>query len=171
MPPEPADTDRGIADRITAADHESGHDLIAIDAWLPGTRPTAYAVDLTDGPSYCERYWRCRACGAERSRPDDFDAVCSGVRPEPVVTDGGSRSEVGRSDPEPATDLRVDFLTFGPGYRVHGPNGDTFVVDIEARTCRCSEHREADGDCVHLRRVAEAIREGELPGPDGRYVD
>lgn len=171
MPPDLIETDRDIADRIPAAEHPSGHDLLAVDAWLPGTRPTEYAIEHSVGPTYRARYWRCRACGAERSRPDDFDAVCSGMPSDPVMTDGGSRSDVDRSEPEPATDVRVDFLTFGPGYRVHAPDGDTYIVDIEARTCRCDDSRETDGDCAHLERADRVIRERALPGPDGRYVD
>lgn len=170
MPPDSTETERGITHRIPAAEHPTGHDLLAIDAWLPGTRPSEYAIELTTGPTYHARYWRCRACGEERSRPDDFDSVCSGMPPEPVVTDGGSSDPVRRTRPDPETGLSVDFLTFGPGYRVHGPDGDTTIVDIEARTCRCLDASDVDRACAHLERADEALRTGELPGPDGQYV-
>ena len=29
--------------------HLNGHELIAIDEWLPGTEPSPYEIDLTEG--------------------------------------------------------------------------------------------------------------------------
>lgn len=153
LPPDRA----SVAERIRGRDHPTGHDLLAID-------PTGRSSERA-------RYWRCRACGEERVRPGDFETVCPGVPSNAVVTDGGHVSDVNATEPNTATGLSVDFLTFGPGYRVHEPDGDSWVVDIEARSCKCHEHRESGKDCAHLRRADLALEERELPGPDGRYVE
>lgn len=170
MTSEPDPNQRRIAPTIAAADHERGHDLIAIDAWLAGSRPTVAEIELTDGPEYRSRYWRCRACGAERARPDDFEAVCPGGRPAPVATDGGHSIEDPRAQRALAADLSVRWVRFGPGYLVEDGDGSTFAVNVETETCRCDDHRETGLYCAHLRRADLAIRSGELPDPDGRFV-
>lgn len=158
-----------IRPTVPAAEHPTAHSLIGIDVWLPGVPPTDCAIELTDGPSYRSRFWRCRACGEERSRPDDFETVCPGVATPAVVTDGGTSTE--ETERESTSELAVEFVTFGPGYGVVTPDGTRYIVDVEARTCRCDSQRETGEECVHLKRADHAIRTGELPGPDGRYVD
>lgn len=153
---------------MPASEHPTGHDLIAIDTWLPGSMPTSASEAFPRGDEYRTRFWRCRACGAERRGPDEFETVCPGGSTLAVVTDGGSSAE----EPERATSakLTVQFVEFGPGYGVVTPDGTRLIVDIEARSCGCAEHRETSEECEHLARVDQAIRTGELPGPDGRYV-
>ncbi len=51
------------------------HELVAVDEWLSGTEPAPYEIDLTDGYEYRTRYWRCRNCGHERNRRDEFSAT------------------------------------------------------------------------------------------------
>lgn len=171
MPTDTTEPEPSIATRIPAADHPTGHDLLAVDAWLPGTRPTEYAIELTSGPTYPARYWRCRACGEERTRPDEFESVCPGGPPVEVTTDGGYPTEDDRSGMDRSPELSVEFVTFGPGYAVDTADGERYFVNVETDTCSCDDHRENGADCVHLRRADLAIRAGELPGPDGRYVD
>lgn len=59
----------------------NGHKLVAIDEWLPGTEPTPYEIDLTDGSEYRTRYWCCRNCSQERNRRDGFIDRCESPDP------------------------------------------------------------------------------------------
>lgn len=130
--------------------------------------PTSASESVPPPDEYGTRFWRCRACGAERNRPDEFETVCPGGSTLAVVTDGGSSVE----EPERPTSekLTVQFVEFGSGYGVLTPDGTRFIVDIEARSCGCDEHRETSEECEHLARVDHAIKTGELPGPDGRFL-
>jgi hypothetical protein len=165
------DTDRRrIVPTISAAKHPTGHDLIAVEAWVPGSEPTDYDIDLTDGSEYRTRFWRCRACRAERNRPEEFNTVCPGWPADPILTDGGFSSKESVETREPSNELTVQFLTFGPGYAVQTSKGDRYIVDIEDGSCSCETSPDSGRSCVHLSQVKETIRSGELPGPDGRFV-
>lgn len=83
---------------------------------------------------------------------------------------GGYSIEDARTRRALLPDLVVSFLTFGPGYVVEHADGTRYVVDIEAETCGCDEHRETGVYCAHLRRADLAIRTGEIPDPDGYYL-
>lgn len=155
---------------VPADDHPTGHDLIAIDTWLPGPQPTDSDLELAAGREHPSRFWRCRACGAERNRPDEFAVPCPGGREPAVALDGGYSIEDERTHRALAADVTVEFLTFGPGYRVIEGDGTEYVVDVDAETCRCDDDVGPGNYCEHLRRADIAIRTGELPGPDGRYV-
>lgn len=170
MPLHTTEPEPSIAQRIPAAGHPTGHDLLAIDAWLPGTCPTEYVIELTTPPSYRVRYWRCRACGEERTRPDEFESVCPGGLPVAVVTDGGTSYEDEPNEPVRSTDVVVEFVTFGPGYAVDNFDGKGYFVDIVADTCSCDVHRETGIYCEHLRQANQAILTGELPCPDRSFV-
>ena len=130
--------------------------------------PTSASEALPGQDGYGTRFWRCRACGAERNGPDEFETVCPGGSSLAVVTDGGASVE--EPDRAASEKLTVQFVEFGPGYGVVTPDGTRYIVDIEARTCGCDEHAQSDVECEHLHRVDHAIKTGELPGPDGRYV-
>lgn len=86
------------------------------------------------------------------------------------MTDGGYSVEDARTLRALSADLTVDWVTFGPGYRVEDADGSTYIVNVEAETCRCAAHRETGVYCEHLRRADLAIRTGELPRPDGSFV-
>lgn len=63
----------------------NGHELLAIDEWLPGKAPTPYDIDLTDGYEYRTRYWGCRNCGQERNQRSEFDSRCTAPQlPSPI---------------------------------------------------------------------------------------
>ena len=69
----------------------NGHELVAIDEWLPGAEPTPYELNLTDGYEYRTRYWRCRKCGQERNHRDEFTDPWDNPQPSTVLeTDGYS---------------------------------------------------------------------------------
>jgi hypothetical protein len=165
------DTDRRrIVPTIPAVEHPTGHDLIAVEVWLPGSAPSDYDLDLAIGTEYRTRFWRCRACRAERNQPDEFESVCPGWPVEPILTDGGASAEDSGRESEPSSELTAQFLTFGPGYAVETAEGQRYIVDIEDESCSCEASRESSRPCVHLKRVTRAISTGELPGPDGRFV-
>ncbi len=67
----------------------NGHELIAIDEWLPGREPTPYEIDLTDGYEYRTRYWRCRNCGQERNRRNEFRDQCETPALSTPLEEGG----------------------------------------------------------------------------------
>lgn len=162
---------RRTAPTIPAAAHPTGHDLIAVSEWPPTAAAPDSDVELTPGREYRSRYWRCRACGRERNRRAEFDAPCPGHRPPRAVVDGGYSIEDERTRRALSSELTVQFLAFGPGYAVvDADRGERYIVDIRADSCSCGEPDERDPYCEHLRRVDLAVRTGELPGPDGRYV-
>jgi hypothetical protein len=46
--------------------------------------------------------------------------------------------------------------------------GGTYVVDLDARTCTCPDHRLRGARCKHLRRVALEVTDGLVPPPGQR---
>ena len=92
----------------------NGHDLIAVSEWLPGNAPTDYDVDHVDGPNYESRYYRCRKCGQERSRPREFLEGCLEEELPNPVTDGGYSIGDGRMRRALQEDMRVQFGERGP---------------------------------------------------------
>jgi hypothetical protein len=46
--------------------------------------------------------------------------------------------------------------------------GETYVVDLDAHTCTCPDHRLRGARCKHRRRVALEVTEGLVPPPDER---
>ncbi|RKD87647.1 hypothetical protein ATJ93_4543 [Halopiger aswanensis] len=67
----------------------NGHELVAIDEWLPGKAPSPYDIDLTDSYEYRTRYWRCRKCGHERNHRDEFTTHCEEPQPATPLEAGG----------------------------------------------------------------------------------
>ncbi|AGB31724.1 hypothetical protein C488_14702 [Natrinema pellirubrum DSM 15624] len=150
----------------------NGHELIAIDEWLPGREPTPYGLDLTDGYEYRTRYWRCRNCGQERNRRDEFRNQCEApAPPTPLEAEGYSINDA-RTCRALSEEMDVRFTAAGPIYEVDSESGNTYEIDIETETCNCPdfEQRQPKSGCKHLRRVDLEIRTGLVPAPDGTFV-
>ncbi|WP_226483184.1 SWIM zinc finger family protein [Natrinema amylolyticum] len=149
----------------------NGHELIAIDEWLPGREPTPYEIDLIDGYEYRTRYWRCRNCGQERNRRDEFRNQCETPVPSTPLEDGGYSVDDPRTRRALSEGMDVRFATLGARYEVVSVSGNTYEVDIEGETCTCPdfEYRQPDDGCKHLRRVDLEIRTGLVPAPDGTF--
>ena len=150
--------------------HTFEHDLVAIAEWLPGKPPTAYERDVFDAIEYETRYWRCRKCGQERNRPEEFIDPCPIDRlPRPVM-DGGYSVDDPRTRRALSEEMTVHFGERGSVYSVDSESGRTYRVDVEAESCTCPDHEKRAVFCKHLRRVDLAIRAGMVPGPDGTFV-
>lgn len=158
-------TDR---DRVVSPGDPNGHDRVAVEAWRPGAEPTDSELERSAGAGHRSRYWRCTACGEERQHRDEFTASCPAEATAAVAVDGGYRVDDRRTRRALAAELTVRFLAFGPHYAVEG-DGTRHVVDLDAETCSCGADA-AEDPCEHVRRADLAVRTGELPGPDGRYV-
>ncbi len=150
----------------------NGHDLVAIDEWLPGSEPTPYEIDLTDGAEYRTRYWRCRNCGQERNHRNEFTTPCKHPRPPTTLEAGGYSIDDSRTRRALSEEMDVRFIEPGPVYDVLSESGATYLVDVEEETCTCPdfENRQPDGGCKHLRRVDLEIRTGLVPAPDGTFL-
>ena len=146
------------------------HDLIAIAQWLPGKPPTNYEREVFDANEYEVRFWRCRKCGQERNRPDEFVEPCPVERSSSPVMEAGYSVEDPRTRRALTEDMTVHFGRCGPTYQVESESGKTYSVDVVAETCTCPDHTQRDVFCKHLRRVDLAIRAGVVPGPDGTFV-
>jgi hypothetical protein len=149
-----------------------GHELVAIDEWLPGKAPTPYDIDLTDGYEYRTRYWRCKKCGQERNRRNEFSTPCEEPQPPTALEAGGYSIDEPRTRRALTEDMEVQFVQRGPAYDVLSESGSTYVVNVEKKTCTCPdfERRQPDGGCKHLRRVDLEIRTGLIPTPDGTFL-
>ena len=149
----------------------NGHELVAIDEWLPGTEPTPYEIDLTDGCEYRTRYWRCRNCGQERNRRSQFTAHCEAPNPPTPLEAGGYSIEDPRTRRALSEEMDVRFARVGSTYEVVSENRNTYTVDIEEETCTCPdyEQRQPTDGCKHPRRVDLEIRTGITPAPDGTF--
>lgn len=150
--------------------HPNDHDLIAISQWLPGKAPTDYGVELTDGNEYETRFWRCRKCGQERNRREEFTEPCAVERlPNPVM-EGGYSIDDPRTRRALSEDMTVHFGNRGPTYEVDSESGARYRVDVDAETCTCPDYEKREVFCKHQRRVDLEIRAGVIPGPDGTFV-
>ncbi|MFC4540487.1 hypothetical protein ACFO5R_00935 [Halosolutus amylolyticus] len=149
-----------------------GHELVAIDEWLPGKAPTPYDIDLTDGYEYRTRYWRCRKCGQERNRRNEFSTLCEEPQPPTALEAGKYSIDEPRTRRALTENMDVRFGQRGPVYDVFSESGSTYVVDVEKETCTCPdfEQRQPDGGCKHLRRVDLEIRTGLISAPDGTFI-
>ncbi|WP_226007965.1 hypothetical protein [Natrinema salinisoli] len=147
------------------------HELIAIDEWLPGREPTPYEIDLTNGYEYRTRYWRCRNCGQERNRREEFSNQCETPAPPTPLEAGGYSIDEPRTRRALNEDMDVRFAMVGSLYEVVSDSGNTYEVDSESETCTCPdfEQRQPDDGCKHLRRVDLEIRTGLVPAPDGTF--
>lgn len=143
---------------------------MAISQWLPGKEPTDYGVELTDGNEYETRFWRCRKCGQERNRREEFVEACSVDRLSSPLFEGGYSIDEPRTRRALSEDMTVRFLERGPRYAVESESGRTYEVDVEAETCSCPDYATREVFCKHLRRVDLEIRAGVTPGPDGTFV-
>jgi len=108
----------------------NGHELVAIDEWLPGAEPTPYELNLTDGYEYRTRYWRCRKCGQERNHRDEFTVPCNNPQPATALEAGGYSIDGPRTRRALNEKLDVRFATVGPLYEVRSESGNTYDVDI-----------------------------------------
>jgi len=166
--------DTSDRDRIYPGDvaRLNGHELIAIDEYLPGKEPTPYDIDLTDGYEYRTRYWRCRKCGQERNRRNEFSTPCDDPQPPTALEAGGYSIDEPRTRRALTEDMDVRFGQQGSVYDVFSESGSTYVVDVETETCTCPdfERREPDGGCKHIRRIDLEIRTGLVPAPDGTFL-
>lgn len=148
------------------------HDLIVVIEQLPGTAPSDYDIDLSDGETYQSRFYRCRRCGQERNCRSEFSSDCSGDDD----TDTESLNDWGYSVEDPRTrralteDIDVHVGEIGPVYEVHSQSDNTYETDIEAETCTCPDHQRSGTFCKHLRRVDIEIRTGTVPQPDGQFI-
>lgn len=149
----------------------NGHELVAVDEWLPGAEPTPYEIDLTDGYEYRTRYWHCRNCGQERNRRREFSDPCEAPDPPTPLEAGDYSIDEPRTRRALSGDMDVRFVSVGSTYEVVSESGNTYTVDIEAETCTCPdcEQRQPAGGCEHLRRVDLEIRTGIIPTPDGTF--
>ncbi|QRV17451.1 hypothetical protein JMJ58_21080 (plasmid) [Haloterrigena salifodinae] len=149
----------------------NGHELVAIDEWLPGTEPTPYEIDLTDGFEYRTRYWRCQNCGQERNRRDEFSDPCETPDPPTPLEAGGYSIGEPRTRRALSEEMDVQFAEEGSIYEVVSESGNTYTVDLEAETCTCPdyEQRQPTDGCKHLRRVDLEIRTGITPTPEGTF--
>ncbi|WP_233516828.1 SWIM zinc finger family protein [Haloferax sp. Atlit-6N] len=147
-----------------------GHDLVRVTEWLPGSKPTDYDIELSDGDGYRTRFWRCRNCGHERNRRDEFREPCRATPGRPLVSDGGYAVEDSRTWKALTESMTVRFGTVGPRYEVDSSSGNTYEVDIAAGTCSCPDHQKRGVECKHLRRVLFELRTRILPQPDGRFA-
>lgn len=150
-------------------DRSHGHDLIAVAEWLPGKVPTAYEIELNDSFEYETRFWRCRACGQERTRHDEFEEPCEVDRPPNPLVTGGYSVDDPRTRRALTEEMNVHFGERGPTYAVDSESGNTYWVDVEAETCTCPDHTKRQVFCKHLRRVDLEIRTGTTPSPAGRF--
>lgn len=171
-----ADQEHQTERRHRPDDHpprETGHALVAVEETLPGKEPTEYDVDLTEGPPYTyrARYWRCRRCGQERNRREEFTDPCEGDRRPHPLSDGGYSMADPRTKRALSEDMEVHFGERGSTYEVHSEQGEVYAVDVEAWTCTCADwtDREPSGGCKHLRRLDLEIRTGTVPRPDGTF--
>ncbi|USZ73532.1 hypothetical protein [Natronosalvus halobius] len=167
-------TDTSSRDRSYPGDvaRLNGHELVAIDEWLPGTEPSMYEIDLTEGSEYRTRYWRCRKCGQERNRRNKFTSPCADPQPPTPLEAGGYSTDEPRTRRALSENMDVRFASVGPTYEVVSESGNTYTVDVEVETCTCPdcEQREPAGGCKHLRRVDLEIRTGLVPSPDGTFI-
>jgi hypothetical protein len=53
-------------------------------------------------------------------------------------------------------------------YAVDSQSGATYVVDLDAQTCTCPDHRLREETCKHMRRVAIEISTRRVPPPGKR---
>ena len=66
--------------------------------------------------------------------------------------------------------MQVALARAGGRYTVYAASGNTYEVDVIAKTCTCgdSQQNEPDGGCKHVRRVDMEVRANRVPTPDGR---
>lgn len=151
----------------------SDHDLVVVTEYLPGQEPTEYGVDLRDGPpyEYRTRFFRCRQCGQERNRREEFTEPCTATRSDPV-TDGGYSIEDARTRRALTESMAIQYGERGPVYAVRAASGQTYTVDVATGTCSCPDFvkRAPEKGCKHLRRVRLEIRAGNVPDPTGRFT-
>lgn len=149
----------------------NGHELVAIDEWLPGKAPSPYDIDLTDSYEYRTRYWRCRKCGHERNHRDEFTTPCEEPQPQTPLEAGGYSIDEPRTRRALTEAIDVDFAQLGPIYEVVSESESTYKVDVDEETCTCPDFEQCqpDSGCKHLRRVDLEIRTGLVPSPDGAF--
>ncbi len=130
----------------------NGHELVAIDEWLPGIEPSPYEVNLIDSYEHRTRYWRCRNCVQERNRRDDFVKPCEDSQLSTPLETGGYSIDEPRTRLALTEKINVQFVQPGPIYEVDSENRNKYVVDIEDKTYTCPdfEQRRPDGGCKHL---------------------
>ncbi|MFC7166888.1 hypothetical protein [Halospeciosus flavus] len=146
----------------------NGHSLVAVEESLPGHAPTDYDVEIGTGREYLTRYWRCRTCGQERNRQDEFTEPCED-EPTSLLVDGGYSVEDGRTRRALTEQMEIEYGERGPRYAVESQSGHAYEVDVEHGTCTCPDHAKRLVECKHLRRVALEILAGRLPDTDGRF--
>lgn len=160
--------DSGTRDE-TETENENGHLLISVVEYLPGKEPTDYDIDLTEGYEYRTRFWRCRNCGQERNRRSEFREPCEAEPPNPVA-DGGYSIDDPRTRRALTEEMDIRFGARGSIYEVRSSSGNTYEVDVAAKTCTCPDHAKREIECKHFRRVDLEIRAGKIPQPDGTFV-
>ncbi len=112
-----------------------GHELVAIDEWLPGKAPSPYHIDLTDSYEYRTRYWRCKNCGHERNRRDEFTTPCEEPQPATPLEAGGYSIDEPRTRRALTEGIDVHFVKRGPVYEVVSESESTYEVDVDKQTC------------------------------------
>lgn len=92
----------------------NGHELVAIDEWLPGKAPIPYEIDLTDSYEYRTRYWRCENCGQERNQRDEFTTTCQEPQSPTLLEAGGYSIDEPRIRRALTEEIDVQFVQLGP---------------------------------------------------------
>jgi len=110
----------------------NGHELVAIDEWLPGAEPTPYELNLTEGYEYRTRYWRCRKCGQERNHRDEFTTSCDNPQPPNALEAGGYSIDDPRTRRALNEKIDVRFATLGPLYE-ESESGNTYTRSISGQ--------------------------------------
>lgn len=103
-----------------------------------------------------------------------------------TVDENGSVEQLDERDAAALTEYMSVLADIGrargaPGlYTVVGQNGGTYLVDTDTGACECPDHEYRDVRCKHVRRVAFATGQRDLPewvdrdavDPDlGQHVD
>ena len=141
---------------------DTGHEVVRIAERLPGIEPTDASINLTDGPSYEARYWRCLDCGSERNHLSAFTKRCTAELA--VVANGGYSIEEARTQAALTEEMHIRAIR--AGYEVTDQSGTRHRVDLGTEHCSCSEQPQMERYCKHLRRVDMEVRAGLVPDID-----
>ena len=155
---------------------QEGHRLVAVETRVPGREPSDVTLDELRPRGYPTRFWRCRRCGRERSRREDFRRPCAvAANGDDEASGGEARDDESKVSPRTRRAIREDMTVerrTGARYTVVGESGTEYLVDIAAWTCSYPDFRERapEDGCKHLQRVDLDVRAGNVPRPDGEHM-
>ena len=122
----------------------NGHRLVAVEQRVPGREPSDVTLDELRPRGYTTRFWRCRACGRERSRRDEFRQPCRQVAAD-GSDEGCNGVKCDHFSPRTRRAIREDMTVerrTGARYTVVGESGTEYLTDIAAWTCSCPDFRD-----------------------------